>query len=460
MSDPTITTPSPVDVTGEARTGFSSRLGFVLAAAGSAVGLGNIWSYPTQVAENGGAAFVLVYFILTLMLAYPALVAELMIGRYGQSNPVSALEKLPTNRLWQPVTRLSGFIAVLMICLIFSFYSIVGGWIAGFALAPLFSLAGLNDAAQWLETFSPARNLILAALFVVMTLSVVNGGIKNGIERWSARLMPLLLLLLLVLIAMVMTQKGALTGLRHYLVPDFSLINTTLALNALGQAFFSMSLGVGAMMVYGSYLNKSCNLPVVAFQVCLVDTGIAFLAGLLIIPALFVAVDLGITIYTPEGQLINSDTLVFQVLPALFNGLGTLGIPVALAFFSLMTIAALTSSISMLEVPVSCLTERAGMPRKKAGLLICAGVCLVVALITVWFDPLFNGVIILTTHYAQPLDGLLFCLFAGWLMGRNRKLNELRQGWPEAENSLFWAIWPWYIRLVCPALILMIFFMQ
>ena len=442
------------------RYGFSSRLGFVLAAAGSAVGLGNIWSFPTQVAENGGAAFVLVYLVLSLLLAYPALVAELMIGRYGQGDPITALEKLPENQHWRPVTRLAGLVAVLMICLIFSFYSIVGGWLIGFTLAPIVGSAGFSGIAQWLQTFSPSRNLVLAILFIAMTLAVVNGGVKEGIERWSARLMPLLVMLLVGLIAAVMTQDGAITGLRHYLIPDITKINTTLVMHALGQAFFSMSLGVGAMMVYGSYLKQNVNLPGVALQVCLLDTGIAFLAGLLIIPALFVALHLGVSIYLPDGSLANSDTLVFEVLPTLFNNLGDFGAPAALAFFSLMTIAALTSSISMLEVPVSCLTERADMPRKKASILVCLGVLLIVSLIISAFDPLFNAVITLTTQYAQPLNSLLFCLFAGWLMGRNRRLQEIRRGWPSAEHSLFWKIWPWYIRFICPTLILLIFYLQ
>ncbi|CAM3450167.1 sodium-dependent transporter [Parendozoicomonas haliclonae] len=455
MPDTSLDTEPPTKT--PSRAGFSSRLGFVLAAAGSAVGLGNIWSYPTQVAENGGAAFVVIYFLLTILLAYPALVAELLIGRYAQSNPVSALEKLPENIVWQPVTRLTALIAVLMICLIFSFYSIVGGWIMGFTLSPLLELLSFNTAAHWLETFSPARNLLLAVLFTIATLAVVNGGVKDGIERWSSRLMPLLIVLLLALIAFVTTQPGAMEGLKHYLVPDISRIDTSLVLSALGQAFFSMSLGVGAMMVYGSYLSKTSNLPTVAFQVCMLDTAIAFLAGLLIIPALFVALNLGINIYSESGQLIHSDTLVFEVLPALFGALGSFGVPVAIAFFCLMSIAALTSSISMLEVPVSCLIERAGMNRTKASTLVCLGVLLIVALVTSSFDPLFGAIVTLTTQYAQPLNGLLFCLYAGWLMGRNRKLQEIRKGWPEVEQSLFWRIWPWYIRIVCPTLIAIIF---
>ena len=435
------------------RHGFSSRMGFVLAAAGSAVGLGNIWSFPTQVAENGGAAFVLVYLLLSLLLAYPALVAELMIGRYGQSNPISALAKLPENPAWKPLTWMTGVFAVLAICLIFSFYSIVGGWLAGFAVAPLLEILNLPAAAHWLTTFSLPRNLLLAAAFVGLTLLIVNGGVKQGIERWSARLMPVLILLLVGLILFVMTQNGAAAGLRHYLVPDLDRITPALIGSALGQSYFSMSLGVGAMMIYGSYLKRDANLPGVALQVCLFDTGIAFLAGMLIIPALFVAIPLGVTVYLPDGHLANSDTLVFSVLPALFHSMGEIGIPVALAFFCLMSVAALTSSISMLEVPVSCLMERTGLTRKTSGGLVCIGVMMIVGLILTNFDPLFGAVITLTTDYAQPINGLLFCVYAGWLMGRNSRLKEIQQGWPDLENSWFWKIWPWYIRLVCPLFI-------
>ena len=446
------TTP-PSEQSAPLRINFSSRLGFVMAAAGSAVGLGNIWSFPTQTAQNGGAAFVLMYLGLSLVLAYPALIAELMIGRQAQSNPVTALERLPNNPRWRPITRTTGMIAVLFVCLIFAFYSIVGGWLLGYTLAPALEIAGLQETAWWLTDFSELRNLLLAILFIGLTLVIVNGGVKDGIERWSNRLMPALILLLVGLVLSVMVREGAIQGLKHYLIPDFSQINRQLVISALGQAFFSMSLGVGVMVVYGSYLKRDANLPVTALQVCLLDTGIAFLAGLLIIPALYVAHNLGVSIFLPDGQLANSDTLVFEVLPALFQSMGPTGPLIALAFFSLMTIAALTSSISMLEAPVACMTERLGVSRSKSGLSVCLLVLLIATLIIFNFEALFGLVITITTQYAQPINSLLFCLFAGWLMCRNKKLQEIKRGWPEVEHSLFWKIWPWYIRIICPALI-------
>ena len=454
--DKTTMTQSPVSL----RISFSSRMGFVLAAAGSAVGLGNIWSFPTQAAQNGGAAFVVMYLILSLILAYPVLIAELVIGRHGQSNPVSALERLPLNTRWRPLTRITGMIAILFVCLIFSFYSIVGGWLLGFTISPVLEAAGLNDIALWLRAFSEIRNLILAIAFIGITLLIVNGGVKEGIEKWSGRLMPALIVLLVGLIIAVMPREGALEGLEHYLIPDFSRINNQLIMSALGQAFFSMSLGVGVMVVYGSYLKRDANLPVTALQVCLLDTGIAFLAGLLIIPALFVAQHLGVSIFLPNGELVNSDTLVFEVLPALFHSMGSTGISVALAFFSLMSIAALTSSISMLEAPVSCMTERLGVNRTRSCVLTCLSVLIITTLIIFNFELLFGAVITLTTQYAQPINSLLICLYAGWLMCRNQKLQEIKRGWPEAENSFFWKIWPWYIRTACPALIFAIIFIQ
>ncbi|MRI32729.1 sodium-dependent transporter [Endozoicomonas sp. OPT23] len=445
--------PSDTSTASPIRTGFSSRLGFVLAAAGSAVGLGNIWSFPTQVAENGGAAFVLVYLLLSLGLAYPVLVAELMIGRYQQRDPVTALEQLSNKPSTQLFTRITGITAVFFVCLIFCFYSIVSGWLLGFTLSPIIRTLGLDGISQWLTSFSPSSNWFLATLFIALTYSVVVGGVKKGIERWSSRLMPLLILLLVGLILSMLKQDGAMVGLQHYLLPDFNRINGQLVMSALGQSFFSMSLGVGVMIVYGSYLNRGANLPVTALQVCLMDTGIAFLAGLLIVPALFVAQHSGITIFTADGLLISSDTLVFQVLPALFNNMGISGSIVALAFFTLMTIAALTSSISMLEAPVASLTERLGMTRRNATLVISVMVMLLTTIVVFNFEQLFSLIVTLTTQYAQPINSLLFCLFAGWLIGRNEKLKEIRNGWPEAEHSLFWKIWPWYIKVVCPVLI-------
>lgn len=446
------------EASSQPREQFSSKLGFVFAAAGSAVGIANIWGFPTEVADNGGAVFLVVYLLLSLLLAYPALVAELMIGRYSQANPITALERLPHTQAFSRYGHALGCLAVITIVLIFAFYSILGGWLIAYGIAPIFNKIGMVSVADWLVTFTAERNLVMTALFIASTLAVVNGGVKEGIEKWSSRLMPLLVVLLLLLISCVMTQEGAMEGLRLYLVPDFNKLTPSLLFNALGQSFFSMSLGVGAMMAYGSYLNKKENLPAMALQVCLLDTGIAFLAGLLVIPCMFVALHNGMTIYDDNGLLQSSDTLVFTVLPAFFTSLGSLGTLLSILFFILMTIAALTSSISMLEVPVSCLVERRGLARKKASIAVCLPVMLLCTLIITNFDALFSGVVTLTTRYAQPFNALLFCVFAGWLMHRNQQLQEIKQGFHQAEHTIFWRIWPWYVRYLCPALIGMLLF--
>jgi NSS family neurotransmitter:Na+ symporter len=287
---------------------------------------------------------------------------------------------------------------------------------------------------------------------------IISAGVEQGIEKWSSRLMPSLFLLMAGLILYVLTQDGALQGLRHYLVPDFSQItDPNLIVSAMGQAFFSMSLGVGTMLVYGSYIRADENLPVVGALVTLTDTSVAFLAGLLVLPAIFVAQHLGVTIYAESGNLIAGPDLIFQVLPALFNGMGGTGLLVALAFFVLMSIAAVTSSISMLEVPVSYAVEAHQVSRHRATWLIGLLVFAVSATICVNFDALFGLVITLTTERAQPLLSMMLCIFAGWVFYRNSILNELKNGSPEVEHSLFWKIWPLYVRLFCPALILLTF---
>ena len=247
-------------------------------------------------------------------------------------------------------------------------------------------------------------------------------------------------------------------GLRHYLVPDFSQItNPNLIVSAMGQAFFSMSLGVGTMLVYGSYIRADENLPVVGALVTLTDTSVAFLAGLLVLPAIFVAQNLGVTIYAESGALIAGPDLIFQVLPALFEGMGATGLLVGFAFFVLMSIAAATSSISMLEVPVSYAVETHQIDRNKATWLVGLVLFGISALICFNFEWLFGFVISMTTERAQPLLSMVVCIFAGWVFHRNSILAELKSGCPDVEQGLFWKIWPIYVKCFCPALILLTF---
>ena len=433
---------------------FSSSLTFVLAAAGSAVGLGNIWGFPTKAAENGGAAFLLMYLILAFLLAYPALMAELIIGRHTRSNMVGALTSIASGRCAKQVGRLTGFAGMATASLILSFYSIVAGWMLGSMLEPITELLGLASLGHWLTEFGTARNIGLSAIFMLLTALVIRAGVEQGIEKWSRRLMPSLLLLLVSLIFYVLTQDGAIDGLRHYLVADFSqMTNPDLIVSALGQAFFSMSLGVGTMLIYGSYIRADENLPLVGTLVTLADTGIAFLAGLLVLPAMFVAQNLGVAIYAESGSLIAGPDLIFQVLPTLFSNMGATGLGVGFAFFVLMSIAALTSSISMLEVPVSYAVESLNMRRSRATLWASSVIFGVSAAICMTFESTFGWVVSIATEWAQPLLSMLLCLFAGWVLYRNSLLEELKQGNPEVEHGLFWKIWPLYVKVICPLLI-------
>ena len=437
---------------------FSSRLAFIFAASGSAVGLGNIWGFPTNAAENGGAAFVLMYLILAFLLAYPAMMAELIIGRHTRSNMVNALKSISTGSGAKAAGTAVGVAGMITAGLILCFYAIVAGWMIAFMLEPAASLLGLPELGNWLTDFSLARNLGFSALFIFLTVLIISAGVEQGIEKWSSRLMPSLFVLLFGLILYVLTQDGAIEGLKHYLVPDFSqMTNPKLIVSAMGQAFFSMSLGVGTMLIYGSYIRRDENLPVVGALVTLTDTSVAFLAGLLVLPAIFVAQNLGVTIYTEAGNLIAGPDLIFQVLPALFEGMGATGLLVGFAFFVLMSIAAVTSSISMLEVPVSYAVEQHKVDRVKATWLVGLIIFAISATISLNFDSLFGFVITLTTERAQPLLSMVLCIFAGWVFYRNSILQELKQGSPDVEQGLFWKIWPLYVKFFCPALILLTF---
>jgi NSS family neurotransmitter:Na+ symporter len=245
----------------KSRGGFSSRIGFILAAAGSAVGLGNIWGFPTQTASNGGAAFVLVYLVLAFCLAYPAFMAELLIGRYGQANAVTSMQKM-SRTLWQKrFAFIVGFGGIICASLILSFYGILAGWMMSFAIEPVTSLLGYSEASNWLTSQSIARNLIFTALFMMLTISIIRRGVEDGIEKWSKRLMPMLIGLLILLIIYVFTLEGSEEGFAAYLNPDISRVfEPDLLISALGQAFFSLSLGTSVMVIYGSYISKKENL--------------------------------------------------------------------------------------------------------------------------------------------------------------------------------------------------------
>ncbi|MCX2779556.1 sodium-dependent transporter [Microbulbifer thermotolerans] len=436
---------------------FSSNIGFLMAAAGSAVGLGNIWGFPTKAAGNGGAAFVIVYLLLAFILAYPALMAELTIGRHARRNMVQALRGISTGPISRIFANLAGFGGIVVASLILSFYAIVAGWMVAYLADPFANFFGMSGATDWLTGNSTGRNLTFTAIFSGMTMLIIAAGVEKGIERWSTLLMPSLIILLLLLIIYVLTQPGAMTGLEVYLMPDFSHLSPKLLIAAMGQAFFSLSLGVGTMLIYGSYLSQQESLPRLGALVTLIDVGIAFTAGLLILPAMYVAQEAGTQIFSANGELIAGPDLILQVLPALFDTMGTAGLFVAIAFFALMVIASLTSSISMLEVPVSFSIENLGVRRELATPLVGLVIFTLSSLIIFNFDSLFGLIVSISTEYGQPLLGVALCVFAGWIWHRDQLLAELKKGHENIEHTLFWKIWPWYVRIVCPLLILAAF---
>ncbi|MDP2141928.1 MAG: sodium-dependent transporter [Gammaproteobacteria bacterium] len=438
-----------------ARGEFSSRFGFLMATSGSAIGLGNIWGFPTNAASNGGAAFLFTYILMAFSLAYPALMAELIIGRHTRANAVGALRQLATGPVSRKIGTGVGLAGLITVSLILSFYAIIGGWMMAWMFEAITSMIGLDTASRWLAVDAVPRNALFAVVFLALTIYIVSAGVRNGIEKWATRLMPSLLVILILLIIYVFTLNGAMAGVRAYLVPDFSRVaNTGLIVSALGQAFFSLSLGVGTMLIYGSYLSSNENLPQTGGIVVMLDTGFSFLAGLLIIPAIYVALATGVQIYDDAGALVAGPGLIVSLLPTLFDSMGLAGAVVGLVFFALMTIAALTSSISMLEVPVAYTVESLGTERRKTTILIGSAVTFISLTIVFNFGVLFDLVVTLTTEYSQPLLGFFLAIFVGWIWNRNSVLQEVQKGYAGVEHSLFWKIWPFYIRYICPLAIL------
>jgi NSS family neurotransmitter:Na+ symporter len=437
------------------REEFSSRLGFILAASGSAVGLGNIWGFPTQVASNGGAAFVLVYLVLTFLLAYPVLMAELIIGRSTGANMIDALEQISGSR----IGRYVGVWGFLTVSLLLAFYALIAGWMIAHLFQTVTNALDQQKLSNWLVSSSIFRDIVFCGIFLILSAAIVTSGVTRGIERWSLRLMPILLCIVLILISYVSFLEGSGEGWRVYLMPDFSrILEPTLLINAMGQAFFSMSVGAGAMLVYGSYVSKKENLPALGASVALVDAGAAVLAGMLIIPAMYVALNKGITIFSDDGSFIDGPKLVFSILPSLFESMGNAGLYFSFVFFALMVIAALTSSISMLESPVAYIVENKGVKRRQAVWGMTTIVFMASCVIALNMGRLFQLVIDITTKYSQPLLGFVLCVFVGWIWKRDNILKELKHGNKNAENSTFWRVWPLYVKFVCPAVIITVFY--
>lgn len=441
-----MSSPSPT------RDSFHSKMGFILAAAGSAIGLGNIWGFPTQAANNGGGAFLFVYLIVTLLLAIPALYAEIYIGNQAQRNPVSALKNACGER-FKNIGRNAGIIGLIGAMMMLSFYTIVAGWMLAHALSSFAQLIGFTEIAHWLSSSSTSRNIIFTPIFLLLSAFIIHRGVHAGIERWAGRLMPILLLMLIGLVIYILQQDGAKEGVSLYLVPDFNqVLEPKLIISAMGQAFFSLSIGVGGMMVYGSYMKKGQDIGKLVLSIAALDTFIAFLAGLLIIPALFVAQHAGQEVFS-DGRLIGEGQLIFHILPSLFSSMGAAGLIVSFSFFTLLSIAALTSTISSTEVPVSYLVEDKNLNRKQATWLITGMVFICSMLLVAFFDVLFGLVIQLLTTILQPLMSLFYFIVVGWLWKRGNQFTDIAQ----LNNNYKLKFFGVYLRYFCPILLIVVF---
>ena len=435
------------------RDTWGSKFAFVMAAAGSAIGLGNIWGFPTVAGANGGAAFLLVYLGCVAFIGAPVMLAELVIGRRTQRNPVGAFRALVPDSAWVVVGALGVFTGIVIL----SFYSVIAGWTLSYVVKSATGTfgPGADTAAIFGEVAgSPVQALGWHLLFMAFTIYVVVGGVRDGIERWTKVLMPVLVVLMLLLVARAVTLSGAGAGLEFYFKPDFSKVTGTVVLAAIGQAFFSLSLGMGAMITYGSYVSKKDDLVSSAGWVTTFDTAVAIMAGLIIFPTLFHA---GLE----PGA--GGPGMVFVVLTSL---LGTIppdpwgGIVFGTMFFLLLSIAALTSSVSLLEVVTSWAVDERGMSRRRAAVtlgivafmvgvpsaLASGAVSWLTAVPGVGMDFL-SFLFTVFGQYSLVVGALLISVFVGWVWGVDAAGEEVR-----ANDGKFplGAAWAFLIRFVCP----------
>ncbi len=378
------------------------------------------------------------------------MMAEIAIGRRTGKNPVGAFKALSNNKFYP----LIGMWGVLCGVMILSFYTVVAGWTFSYVFEEIFYAAGMFEWATWIaDTSNGWLNALFAILFMFCTVGIIRGGVSDGIERATKMLMPLLFVILFLLIGYVVMQPGSSEGLAVYLQPDFSVIDTELIFAAMGQAFFSLSLGMGALITYGSYLSRKENVPQAAAMVTFVDVLVAFLAGLLILPAMYLAQANGVAIFE-NGQFVAGTDLIFQVLPALFHDIGGLfGAIVGVTFFVLLSMAALTSTISLLEVPVSYAIDEHKMPRKKAAILVGSGI-LLISLVISFQTSLIGTLDLVFSQIGLPLGGILICLFLAFAWKTENAFDELELGNNNFRNSLVGKAWKLFIMIICPIVIL------
>ena len=442
------------------RGSFGSRLGFILAASGSAVGLGNIWKFPFEVSNGGGAAFLLMYLFFCFILCFPVIVSEIAIGRKTKKNAIGAFNKL-NHRKWNFI----GKMGVLCGVLILSFYTVVAGWVLGYVIEMIngnFDIS--NNFGAYVNNI---ENVFLySILFMLFTALIVSKGIEKGIEKAAKILMPSLIGIILVLIAYALTLPNSIDGIIFYLVPDFSQINLNIAGNALGQAFFSLSLGMGMLITYGSYVDDKNNIVNSAALITLADVGIAFLSGLIIFPFVFSS---GIETQGGAG-------LIFEVFPKIFENLGnTTGIIVGSTFFILLSFAAITSTVSLLEVPVSYLVDEYKVDRKYSVWIVA-----ITILIIGIPSALSQGKYVLFSDFItyfgsdQPIDfmqfiidisndtllpfgGFLITIYVSFIWKKQNLSDEISKGYLNYKGSFIEKYINFSITYICPLILGSIF---
>jgi len=432
-----------------------------MAAAGSAVGLGNIWRFPYLTGENGGAAFVFVYILCVVLVGAPMLINEIALGRLTGKNPVGAFKSTGANGIW---TFFAGVLPLTVTFVVLSYYSTIAGWTVGYIFTSLFSVK--MSFAEFIA--NPRYVIPLAAFVILITVLIVLGGVAGGIEKATKIMMPALFVLLLIVIARSLTLPGAGKGVEYYLIPDFTKINGHVVLKALTQAFFSLGVGWGMMITYGSYLPKNQNIVTSSLWVGAMDTTVALLAGLMVFPAVF-----AFNLSPAEGP-----TLVFSVLANIFQQMPLGNIAGAL-FFLLLFLAAITSTISMLEAPAAYFMDTNKWSRKKAAWTVAF-----VAFLFGLPSALSNGGVeffsslqinILGTEKKGFMDimdyvfGTLFmmivvlatCLYTGWFMKTSQLVDEIEIGTPGFKTGSIlgiapYRIWVYTIRFVCPVIIILV----
>lgn len=441
------------------RENFGSKLGFVLAAAGSAIGLGNIWAFPYVVGSNGGAAFIFIYLLCVAIIGLPVLLAEVLIGRTAQRNPVGTFKALSNSKFWHSV----GGMGIIAGFIILSFYAVVAGWSFGYIFEAIsgvfFEFENPNSAISHFDslTGSPLWIVGMLILFMILNMSIVAFGVQKGIEKGSKIMMPLLLVLLLGVMIRGITLEGSSEGLSFLFNPDWSKISATTVIVALGQAFFTLSLGMGAMLTYGSYMSKKENTVTSSVQIVILDTSIALIAGVAIFSAVF-----AIGLNPSEGV-----GLIFHTLPIVFSKM-TGGYIFSVIFFILLFIAALTSAISLLEVVTSYFVDEKKWDRKKA-VFILGTIAIILGIpsalsfnlladFKIFGMNIFDFAFYITFNIMLPLGGFLIAIFVAWIWGFDKALKELKMGAESLFEKSYWQIslWKIFLKFFAPVMIFIV----